>query len=146
MKQSALDEIDLPIEVKSGFLGELHISVSWKALSSQPVVVKISDIFLLAGPTSRNLEEEQEMRKKRERAFRAKRLQFAELTGEDPLEDPAKKDQQKDTDTFTERAIKKNCQQSSSPSRSHSHKVRGQRYFVVKNGLGPWGHHPGISR
>ena len=72
------------------------------------MVVTISDIFLLACPTSRNTEEEDEMRKNRERAFRQKRLQFAEMTGRDPLMDPDQdKNLPKDRESFGERALKK---------------------------------------
>lgn len=109
LKKSALQEIDLPIEVKAGFLGELSIEVSWKALSSQPVVVRISDVFLLACPTSRDPQEEASLKLKRERSFRQKRLQFAELIGEDPLSDTAKEESKDVTkgESFTEKAVKK---------------------------------------
>ncbi len=109
LKQSALQEVDLPIEVKAGFLGELALEVSWKALSSQPVVVRISDVFLLARPTSRDPSEEEALRIKRERSFRIKRLQLAELIGEDPFGEEAKvesKDSKKG-ESFSEKAVKK---------------------------------------
>jgi hypothetical protein len=52
LKRSALDGLDLPISVKSGFLSKLYLSIPWRALGSQPAIIRIEKIFVLAGPSS----------------------------------------------------------------------------------------------
>jgi vacuolar protein sorting-associated protein 13A/C len=56
LKKSALSKLDLPIAVKEGFLSKLFLSVPWRSLGSQPAIIKIEKIFLLAEPaTSRQV-------------------------------------------------------------------------------------------
>lgn len=50
MRKEALDKLKLPIEVFEGYLGELNLKINWAALKTQPVVIEISDMFVLAGP------------------------------------------------------------------------------------------------
>ena len=50
LRKESLDKLKLPIEVFEGYLGELNLKINWAALKTQPVVIEISDIFVLAGP------------------------------------------------------------------------------------------------
>ena len=48
LKPSALDSLNLPITVKAGTLGSLHIHLPWTKLGYEPIIVDISDIHLVA--------------------------------------------------------------------------------------------------
>eukprot|EP00013_Stygamoeba_regulata_P015416 CAMPEP_0177668506 /NCGR_PEP_ID=MMETSP0447-20121125/22814_1 /TAXON_ID=0 /ORGANISM="Stygamoeba regulata, Strain BSH-02190019" /LENGTH=309 /DNA_ID=CAMNT_0019175051 /DNA_START=33 /DNA_END=959 /DNA_ORIENTATION=- len=48
LKASALDDLDLPIIVKSGHLKKLHLSVPWSNLKEKPVILRLSGVHLLA--------------------------------------------------------------------------------------------------
>ena len=50
MKDSALDNVNLPIKVIRGTLKTLKIKVPWTKLQSEPVKVIIDGVYLLAGP------------------------------------------------------------------------------------------------
>jgi vacuolar protein sorting-associated protein 13A/C len=49
LRADALDELDLPLRVRSGFLGDLTLDIPFSSLGSQPVVVSIDRIFLVVG-------------------------------------------------------------------------------------------------
>lgn len=50
LKKEALDKLNLPVIVYQGYLGKLELQIPWTNLKQQPVIVEISDLFLLAGP------------------------------------------------------------------------------------------------
>ena len=50
LKREALDRLNLPISVYQGYLGKLELQIPWTNLKQQPVVVTISDLYILAGP------------------------------------------------------------------------------------------------
>lgn len=50
LKREALDRLNLPIAVYQGYLGKLELQIPWTNLKQQPVVVTISDLYILAGP------------------------------------------------------------------------------------------------
>lgn len=50
LKREALDKLNLPVVVYQGYLGKLELHIPWTNLKQQPVIVEISDLFLLAGP------------------------------------------------------------------------------------------------
>eukprot|EP01031_Cornospumella_fuschlensis_P041470 gene41470-50607_t len=50
LKESALDQLDLPIKVVKGSLNKLVVKVPWTALESRPVEVFIDGVYLLATP------------------------------------------------------------------------------------------------
>ncbi|VDL75879.1 unnamed protein product [Nippostrongylus brasiliensis] len=50
LKKTALRKLDLPIEVKSGLLGKLTLSVPITHLRSEPWVLKLSDVLVIVGP------------------------------------------------------------------------------------------------
>jgi vacuolar protein sorting-associated protein 13A/C len=49
VKGSGLDFLRLPIKVKYGFVGSLVIKANWRSLSSRPVEIILSDVFVVAG-------------------------------------------------------------------------------------------------
>ncbi len=50
LKRAALDRLNLPVEVFSGHLGRLELTIPWRSLGTQPVRILIKDLFILAGP------------------------------------------------------------------------------------------------
>lgn len=50
LKDSALDQLELPIQVKKGCLKHLHVSIPWTQLESKPVEIEIDGVYLLATP------------------------------------------------------------------------------------------------
>lgn len=52
LKSSALDKLGLPIKVKAGSLSSLHLQVPWRSLGSQPALIDIDGLYILACPAS----------------------------------------------------------------------------------------------
>lgn len=52
LKQSALSELDLPVQTTYGHLGSLVLKIPWKNLYSAPVEAYIDRLYLLAVPNS----------------------------------------------------------------------------------------------
>jgi hypothetical protein len=52
LKKSALNSLNLPVVVEEGFVSKLFLSVPWRSLGSQPAIIKIEKIFLLAEAAS----------------------------------------------------------------------------------------------
>lgn len=52
LKQSALSELDLPVQTIYGHLGSLVLKIPWKNLYSAPVEAYIDRLYLLAVPNS----------------------------------------------------------------------------------------------
>lgn len=52
LKQSALSELDLPVQTTYGHLGNLVLKIPWKNLYSAPVEAYIDRLYLLAVPNS----------------------------------------------------------------------------------------------
>lgn len=53
IRQSILDEVNLPIVLQKGVIGKISVSVPWLNISSQPSIFTIDDVFLLCGPQTR---------------------------------------------------------------------------------------------
>ncbi|CAB4012282.1 vacuolar sorting-associated 13A-like, partial [Paramuricea clavata] len=52
LKENALDELDLPVKVLRGHLGQLILKIPWKNLYLEPVVAKVDGVYLLARPNT----------------------------------------------------------------------------------------------
>lgn len=50
IKASALDDLDLPIKLKYGYLGELKLQIPWKNLYTAPTIATVSSLHILAVP------------------------------------------------------------------------------------------------
>jgi vacuolar protein sorting-associated protein 13A/C len=48
----AIDSFDLPIKLKSGTLGMLHMTIPWRELGIKPSIIRIERLFVIAGPRS----------------------------------------------------------------------------------------------
>lgn len=52
LKQSALDNLDLPVKIKAGHIGKLVLKIPWKNLYTEAVVAEIDGIYALAVPNA----------------------------------------------------------------------------------------------
>lgn len=68
-----MKELNLPIQVKAGFLGQLVLKVPWKNITSRPTLVVIEDVYLVAVPNREIVYDE---KKERERQKEAKQQQL----------------------------------------------------------------------
>ncbi|XP_064645587.1 intermembrane lipid transfer protein VPS13C-like isoform X5 [Lineus longissimus] len=50
VKQSALDDLNLPVTIKHGHLGKLVLKIPWKNLYTAPVIATIDGLYVLAVP------------------------------------------------------------------------------------------------
>jgi len=85
LKKTVLDEMDLPVQVSEGFLGQLTLKIPWSNLSKEAAEVRISDVLLLVRPKTKSSGTSKEAE---DRAFSnlQSRLQVAELMGLDQPE------------------------------------------------------------
>lgn len=54
LKKAALSKLKLPINVEAGYLGLLSVTVPWRNLSTERVVITIEDVSLVAVPNQDN--------------------------------------------------------------------------------------------
>ncbi|XP_034653735.1 vacuolar protein sorting-associated protein 13 [Drosophila subobscura] len=52
IRENALDDLDLPVQLIYGYLGKLVLKIPWKNLYSQPVIVNIEDLYVLVSPNN----------------------------------------------------------------------------------------------
>lgn len=52
LRPEALNELNLPVKVKAGFLGSVKLKVPWSRLGQDPVLVYLDRIYLLAQPAT----------------------------------------------------------------------------------------------
>ena len=92
LRQDALDELELPVTVKAGLVGKLTLRVPWKQISSEPVVIIIDNVLVLACPKPPAEYDSEEVQNKRLQT-KLRRLQLWELLqgSEDGGDDEEKK-------------------------------------------------------
>ncbi|KAK7503179.1 hypothetical protein BaRGS_00005444, partial [Batillaria attramentaria] len=72
LKKDALKSLDIPLEVKSGFIGKITLHIPLRRLRSEPWVISIEKLYLVAGPLKNlqyNEAEEKEMLQNVKRAM-----------------------------------------------------------------------------
>ncbi|EDW71988.1 uncharacterized protein Dwil_GK10679 [Drosophila willistoni] len=52
IRDNALDDLDLPVQLVYGYLGKLVLKIPWKNLYSQPVIVDIDSLYVLVSPNN----------------------------------------------------------------------------------------------
>lgn len=72
IKKTALKGLELPLDVKSGFIGHLKLSIPFN-IFSEPWIVHINKLYLVTGPPQ-NSEYNEEEEKERERTQKKKHL------------------------------------------------------------------------
>ena len=52
LRKTALQGLELPLEVRSGFIGRLKLSIPFRHPKSEPWIIHIDKLYLIAGPLS----------------------------------------------------------------------------------------------
>ncbi|XP_066022145.1 intermembrane lipid transfer protein VPS13A-like [Pocillopora verrucosa] len=104
LKESALDDLALPVKVLRGHLGKLVLKIPWKNLYSEPVVAQVDGLYLLVRPSADvkyNAEKEEKAKQERKQ----RQLEAVELTWQIEVEKKKENGLQKDekSDSFVEK-------------------------------------------
>ncbi|RZF46695.1 hypothetical protein LSTR_LSTR002558 [Laodelphax striatellus] len=100
MKQSALDDLNLPVKTVHGHLGKLILKIPWKNLYSSPTEATVEKLFLLVVPNQDTRYDPVKEEKWKQEAKQAE-IEKVEAAKKKELE----KDKPKADDTFTEKMI-----------------------------------------
>ncbi|XP_053397933.1 intermembrane lipid transfer protein VPS13D-like isoform X2 [Mercenaria mercenaria] len=77
LKKDALKSLGLPLQVKSGFIGKITLHIPLRRLHSEPWVISIERLYLVAGPL-KNAEYDEEKEKQADAARKTKMLEALE--------------------------------------------------------------------
>lgn len=55
VKENALDSLDVPFHIIHGRIGKLSADIPWSSLYTSPVVLNMSNILVVAAPTTSEL-------------------------------------------------------------------------------------------
>lgn len=103
VKESALDDLDLPVKVVSGHLGQLILKIPWRNMYTAPVIATIEGLYVVVVP---NLSVKYDAEKEEKAAEAAKQAELQRI--EEAKTKQAEKDDTKDEkkqDTFTEKLV-----------------------------------------
>jgi len=78
IKEDALNQLNVPFGIKKGFLGKLRLKVPWKNLKSQPVIVVVENVYLVAQPDYGFSEYDEKKEREKELSMKKDRLAQAE--------------------------------------------------------------------
>lgn len=98
LKQSALDELDLPVKTISGFLGKLTLKIPWKNVYNASTEASIENLFILVAP---NTEMKYDPAKEEKWKQEAKQAEVEKVEAAKKRE--REKDKEKPPDTFVEK-------------------------------------------
>ena len=100
LKESALDDLDLPVKIKAGHIGSLTLKIPWKNLYTEPVIASIDGLYALAVPkVAVKYNEEKEEKSKQE----AKQKKLQQIEDAKKLEAEKDKPKEPKKDTFAEK-------------------------------------------
>eukprot|EP01094_Clydonella_sp_ATCC50884_P020473 TRINITY_DN4260_c0_g2_i1.p1 TRINITY_DN4260_c0_g2~~TRINITY_DN4260_c0_g2_i1.p1 ORF type:complete len:3475 (-),score=1195.12 TRINITY_DN4260_c0_g2_i1:66-10490(-) len=78
LKKEALADLEVPVVVKDGVLGSLELDIPWSSLGSKPAIARVSNVFLICGP-SKPSEYDPEIVLKKTMETKKRRLQISEM-------------------------------------------------------------------
>ncbi|KAL3279818.1 hypothetical protein HHI36_017325 [Cryptolaemus montrouzieri] len=102
LKQSALSNLDLPIQTIYGTIGKLVLKIPWKNLYGAAFVINVEDIYLLAAP---NTQTKYDPEKERSKALEAKKVLIKHVELAKKMEQEKEKVQKAADYTFVEKLI-----------------------------------------
>ncbi|XP_074663009.1 intermembrane lipid transfer protein VPS13D-like [Tubulanus polymorphus] len=76
LKKSALNHLGLPLQVKSGYVGRITLKVPVRKIKSEPWVISLDNVYLVAGPVTPDRYDEA---KEKEREEQSKKAQLDAL-------------------------------------------------------------------
>ena len=56
IKETALDELDLPVKLKFGYLSKLVLKIPWKNLYTEPVIANIEGLHIVVVPNKGSIQ------------------------------------------------------------------------------------------
>ncbi|KYR02132.1 vacuolar protein sorting-associated protein 13 family protein [Tieghemostelium lacteum] len=109
LKEDALANlpINLPVQVKKGFLGRLELKVPWKDLKSKPVIIHIDQIFALAVPQSHSYKYDEKEELEKQQKIKRNKLENYEWIKSLKEAEENEIGTGKEKDTFTNRLVTK---------------------------------------
>nr|CAD2162862.1 unnamed protein product [Meloidogyne enterolobii] len=99
IKETALDDLDLPVRLKFGYIQSLVLKIPWKYLYTEPTIVNISEIYMIIVP-NQGIVYNEEKAKKNEQEAKQKKLTRLEENRRNKLKQNIQTD-----DTFTEKLV-----------------------------------------
>ncbi|XP_065656239.1 intermembrane lipid transfer protein VPS13A isoform X1 [Hydra vulgaris] len=103
LKDTALDDLDLPIKVVRGYLGMLVLAIPWKNLYHEATIVEINDLHIVSKP---NFDIKYNKEKEEKDEFERKKRQIENIEEARRVEEEKKKaksEQKEDQDSFVEK-------------------------------------------
>ncbi|KAK3735604.1 hypothetical protein QZH41_013706, partial [Actinostola sp. cb2023] len=80
LREDALNEFDLPVEVTQGYVGEISLTLPWTNLYSAPCYISVENVYLIAGPVKDKVYDAEKARAS-EVSLKRKRLRQIEENG-----------------------------------------------------------------
>ncbi|CAH1251543.1 VPS13A [Branchiostoma lanceolatum] len=96
VKENALDDLDVPIKIKSGHLGKLTLKIPWKNLYKDAVVATLEGLYVVAVPSS-GMKYDAEKERKMKQESKKKELERIEEAQIKEAEKNKNKDDKQDT-------------------------------------------------
>ncbi|KAK3590891.1 hypothetical protein CHS0354_020869 [Potamilus streckersoni] len=100
LKETALDDLDLPVKIKAGHLGKLTLKIPWKNLYTEPVIATVDGVYALAVP---NVAIKYDAVKEEKAKQEAKQKKLQQLEDAKKLEAEKDKPKEKKKDSFAEK-------------------------------------------
>ncbi|XP_025082320.1 vacuolar protein sorting-associated protein 13A-like isoform X2 [Pomacea canaliculata] len=100
IKESALDELDLPVKVKAGHISKLVLKIPWTNLYTEPVIAEIDGIYALAVP---NIGVKYDAKKEEKILQDIKQKKLAQIEEAKKLEAERRQPKEVKKDTFAEK-------------------------------------------
>ncbi|CAH1274208.1 VPS13A [Branchiostoma lanceolatum] len=101
LRPEALYELELPLEVKAGYVEKLSVNIPWTSLYTSPVKASLEGVYIVAGPvTDRKYDAKRE--KRLLDAVKRKKLQELDTPQNSPTQ-PDDEEEKRKEQTFTEK-------------------------------------------
>ncbi|XP_035665478.1 vacuolar protein sorting-associated protein 13A-like [Branchiostoma floridae] len=101
LRPEALYELELPLEVKAGYVEKLSVEIPWTSLYTSPVKASLEGVYVVAGPvTDRKYDAKKE--KRLLDAVKRKKLQELDTPQNSPAQ-PDDEEEKRKEQTFTEK-------------------------------------------
>ena len=80
LQEEALDFLELPVQVKRGYLKTLRLNIPWSSIGSSPSIVELDGLYCVAYPSDQfeYNEEEEKARQSADRSAQLEALNAAE--------------------------------------------------------------------
>lgn len=120
IKESALDELDLPVKIKVGHIAKLTLKIPWKNLYEEPVVAELDGVYALAVP---NIAIKYNAEKEEAYLQDAKQKKLAAVEEAKKIEAEKQAPQVAKQDSFVEKLVAQIIKKFASSSEQYPHTV-----------------------